>query len=817
MTTAPSAAPTPHPPRRSRLRGRSRRRILPRPRVMLGTLLIGFFVAVLVVQAYINAEFTNDHVQTEVGDQAGVPPAIRGGGPIINTTGGQESTSRLPDRTIALTFDDGPDPEWTPRILKVLRDNDAHGTFFVVGSQVARHPELTERIVAGGNELGLHTFTHPNMQRLAPWRRELELSQNQVAIARATGVRTNLARFPYSSKNAAIDDVNWKIVKEAGRQGYLVVVNDLDSEDWQRPGVERIIANATPAGESSAVVLFHDAGGDRSQTVQALAEFIPRMKARGYRFTTVTEGLNLSIAEQAANAGRDRAESTEAIAALPLNPAAPQHDELRGLALIWTVRFADGLVLVIATLFVVVGALTIGRTLLLLVLATRHARQRRKPDWRWGPPVTEPVSVIVPAYNEKEGIEAAVRSLATGDYPEIEVVVVDDGSTDGTADLVERMGLPNVRVVRVPNGGKPNALNTGVALARHDLIVTVDGDTIFEDDSIRRLVQPFADPTVGAVAGNVKVGNRASMVALWQHIEYVIGFNLDRRLYETMNCMPTVPGAIGAFRREALAQVGGVSDETLAEDTDVTMALCRAGWRVVYEENAKAWTEAPTTLEQLYRQRYRWSYGTMQAMWKHRRSIFESGASGRFGRVGLPFLALFGVALPMLAPVVDIMLIYGLVFWELSETLVAWVGMLSLQMFTAAVAFRFDRESYTPLLRLPLQQFAYRQLMYLVLLQSATTALTGGRLRWHKLDRAGLVARTTPAAEPIGPGGPVAPAVDSWPPIQPHFTPAPRTPTGRAVAPPAVPVQPAHYDNFPDELPSAGSPPAGGSGPVRAG
>ncbi|GLY03363.1 glycosyltransferase [Actinoplanes sp. NBRC 101535] len=804
----------PGTPRRRRARGRSRRRILPAPRVMLGTLVVGFFVAVLVVQAYINAEFTNDHVETEVGDQAGVPKTILGGGPIINTTGGQESTSRMPERTIALTFDDGPDPVWTERVLKVLSDNDAHGTFFVVGSQVARHPEITKKIVDGGNELGLHTFTHPNMQRLAPWRRELELSQTQVAIARATGVRTNLARFPYSSKNAAIDEVNWKIVKEAGDQGYLVVVNDLDSNDWQRPGVDKIVKDATPADGGSAIILFHDAGGDRSQTLAALARFIPEMKARGYRFTTVTEGLNLGI-DQAAAAAAGRTESTEAISPLPLNAAAPSSDVWRGLAVIWTVGLADGLVLLIATLFVIVGALTVGRTALLLVLATGHARKRRKPGWKWGPPVSEPVSVIVPAYNEKEGIEAAVRSLAGGDYPEIEVVVVDDGSTDGTADLVERMRLPNVRVVRVPNGGKPNALNTGVALARHDLIVMVDGDTVFEEDSIRRLVQPFADPSVGAVAGNVKVGNRDSMVATWQHIEYVIGFNLDRRLYEILNCMPTVPGAIGAFRREALAQVGGVSDETLAEDTDVTMAMCRAGWRVVYEENAKAWTEAPATLEQLYRQRYRWSYGTMQAMWKHRRALLDSGPSGRFGRVGLPFLALFGVALPMLAPVVDIMLVYGLVFWELSETATAWLAMLALQMFTAAVAFRFDRESMKPLLRLPLQQFAYRQLMYLVLMQSATTALTGGRLRWHKLNRAGLTPRSPSPEAPL-PGGSVAPVVDTWPPVQPEM-PLPRTPMGRAVAPPAVPVQGGWSEHRPDDLPSAGSPPANGSGPVRAG
>jgi cellulose synthase/poly-beta-1,6-N-acetylglucosamine synthase-like glycosyltransferase/peptidoglycan/xylan/chitin deacetylase (PgdA/CDA1 family) len=816
------------PARRGRNRSRSRRRLLPQPRVLLGLLLISLFVGVLVVQAYINAEFTSDHLESEVGDQAGVPAAIRKGGPIINTTGDQESSSRLPARTIALTFDDGPDPQWTPKVLDVLRENDAHGTFFVVGSEVSRHPDLTKRIITDGNELGLHTFTHPNMQRIAPWRRDLELSQTQVAIAQAANVRTNLVRFPYSSKPDAIDEVNWKIVKDAGKHGYLVVVNDIDSEDWQRPGVEKIVEQASPPGDTSAVILFHDAGGERSQTLAALKVFIPAMKARGYRFTTVTEGLNLSIAER-------EKDPTVALPLLPVNPLADSTDRLRGAGLFWTVRLADGLVWALAGLFLVVGLLTIGRTTLLLLLATRHARQRRRHDWSWGPPVTEPVSVIVPAYNEKEGIEAAVRSLAGGDYPAIEVVVVDDGSTDGTAAIVERLGLSNVRVVRVPNGGKSNALNTGIALARHDIIVTVDGDTIFEPDSIRMLVQPFASPAVGAVAGNVKVGNRETLVAAWQHIEYVIGFNLDRRLYEVLNCMPTVPGAIGAFRRAALAEVGGVSDDTLAEDTDVTMALCRAGWRVVYEERAKAWTEAPTTLEQLYRQRYRWSYGTMQAMWKHRKALTDSGDSGRFGRVGLPFLALFGVALPLLAPVVDIMLVYGLVFWELSATMTAWGLMLALQLFTAAVAFRFDNESMRPLWRLPLQQFAYRQLMYLVLIQSALTAMTGGRLRWHKLNRAGLTggARDSTASPPVPD---VAPSVDTWPPVLDQAS-DPDHPAGRATARPAVPTQSIpRYDSDhpydaddrydgdhpyepgvrydPDARPSTGSPPAGGSGPV---
>jgi cellulose synthase/poly-beta-1,6-N-acetylglucosamine synthase-like glycosyltransferase/peptidoglycan/xylan/chitin deacetylase (PgdA/CDA1 family) len=822
---------------RGRSRSRSRRRLLPRPRVMVGVIVLSMFVGVLLVQTYINSEFAGDHKITEVGDQSEVPRQILRGGPIINTTGGQQSSSRLPARTIALTFDDGPDPKWTPEVLKVLRENDAHGTFFVIGSQVIRYGDMTKKIVQDGNELGLHTFTHPNLQNIAEWRREMELSQTQTAIARAVGVHTNLARFPYSSEAAAIDNTNWKLVQEAGRQGYLIVVNDLDSEDWQRPGIDTIIRNATPTGSESAVVLFHDAGGNRAETVAALGRFIPMMKARGYRFTTVSDGLNLQIKEQAAAAARlERAGVGGTVPVVPpplvVNGAAARSDVLRGGALLWTVRSANGMIWILAGLFLVVGLLTIARTGMLLLLASRHARQRRRRGWSWGPPVTEPVSVIVPAYNEKAGIEAAVKSLALGDYPKIEVVVVDDGSTDGTAVVVEQLGLPDVRVVRVPNGGKASALNTGIALAKHDIIITVDGDTIFERDSVRMLVQPFASPAVGAVAGNVKVGNRRSLVATWQHIEYVIGFNLDRRLYEVLRCMPTVPGAIGAFRRAALAQVGGISDETLAEDTDVTMALCRAGWRIVYEERAKAWTEAPATLEQLYRQRYRWSYGTMQAMWKHRNALTDRGESGRFGRVGLPFLALFGVALPLFAPVVDLMLVYGLFFWELRATLIAYAGMLALQLFTAGVAFRFDRESMRPLWRLPLQQFAYRQLMYLVLIQSVTTALTGGRLRWHKLHRAGLNGSSPEVRMPVParnvpdrgtPGENIAPPVDTWPPVREYPAPPRHAATGRATARPVVPSQPLHLEpeeqfRFdPEDMPSAGSPPGGGTGPVYTG
>ncbi|MGW5481815.1 bifunctional polysaccharide deacetylase/glycosyltransferase family 2 protein [Streptomyces sp. NPDC004008] len=699
-------------------RGGSRtRQITPRAHWLLLSALAVTLSAALLLQGYTHHMFgiTSDDVAGARGRDDMVPGQVSHGGPVIANAATSAHTARVKARTIALTFDDGPDPTWTPRVLDVLRRNHVHATFFVVGTQVVAHPELVRRIVADGNQLGIHTFTHPDLARLAPWQRSLELRETQLAVAGAAGVTTALLRPPYSSENDALDDADWSVLKQADAAGYVTVLSTQDAEDWQRPGTDRILANATPHGHTGQILLMHDAGGDRSQTVAALNNLIPRIKGQGFRFATVSDAVGMAAPVQPAGLG----------------------DRLQGLALIKLLQGGDWAVWLLGVLMYAAGAVSVLRAVVVLIAARRHRRLRTGQRGRsWGPPVTDPVSVIVPAYNESAGIEAAVRSLLASDHP-VEIIVVDDGSTDGTADLVESLHLPGVRVIRQQNAGKPAALNTGLAAATCDLVVMVDGDTVFEPGTVRTIVQPFADPRVGAVSGNAKVVNRRGLLGRWQHIEYVVGFNLDRRLFDLAECMPTVPGAVGAFRRRALLDLGGVSDVTLAEDTDLTMALCRAGWRVIYEEGAVAWTEAPASLNALWRQRYRWCYGTLQAMWKHRGALVQRGASGKLGRRGLVYLLLFQVLLPLLAPVVDIFAVYGLVFLGPVRIIGLWLAFLLLQLLMGLYAFRLDGERPGPLWSLPLQQFVYRQLMYLVVIQSVFTALSGSRLRWQRMERYG--------------------------------------------------------------------------------
>ncbi|WP_199922736.1 bifunctional polysaccharide deacetylase/glycosyltransferase family 2 protein [Streptomyces sp. NRRL S-87] len=682
--------------------------------------LLACLLALLVLRGLANNEAFHDSRIAISVDKTTVPRHLLKGGPVIDARGTrneQPLSYRIPDRTAVLSFDDGPSPKWTPKILELLRARGIRADFFVTGAMTTRNPELIKQIVADGHELGVHTFTHPDLVYQSHARISWELAQTQLALAGVAGVHSALFRPPYSSDASALDDWNYPVIKYVGARGYLTAFIDRDTDDWKRPGVEKIVKAAMPRKPGAgALILLHDAGGDRTQTITALGQVIDRLHAQGYRFTTISEALGASSAT------------------VPVHG----YQLWAGKGFIWATQFAVRTLPVLVGLLAVVGFLNFGRFALMLVLAPVHARRAKRRD-AWGAPVTRPVTVLVPAYNERECIANTLHSLAASDHP-IEVIVIDDGSTDGTADIVEEMALPFVRLIRKVNGGKSSALNTGIAAASHDIIVMMDGDTVFEPSTVRELVQPFGDPAIGAVAGNAKVGNRESLIGAWQHIEYVLGHNLDRRMYDMLGVIPTIPGAVGAFRKEALQQVGGMSDDTLAEDTDITIAVLCDGWRIVYAEHARAWTEAPASLQQLWSQRYRWSYGSMQAMWKHRGAVTSSGPAGRFGRLGLPLVVLFGVVAPLLAPLVDLFLLYGVLFGDAPLTLTSWGGFILLQAALSWYAFRLDREKPWHLISLPIQQLVYRQLMYVVLLQSAITAVTGGRLRWQKLRRTGEVA-----------------------------------------------------------------------------
>jgi cellulose synthase/poly-beta-1,6-N-acetylglucosamine synthase-like glycosyltransferase/peptidoglycan/xylan/chitin deacetylase (PgdA/CDA1 family) len=618
-------------------------------------------------------------------------------------------------RRVALTFDDGPDAPWTPEIADTLTRLRVPATFFEVGEHVVEHPGVVRDLHRDGFELGNHTFSHADLAS-AGRLRDLQISLTESAISGAAGVRPRFVRPPYSATPDAVDPVQERAYAEIAKRGYVIALANYDAEDWRRPGVDEIVRNATPPGDRGGVILMHDGGGDRSETVAALERLVPELRARGFRFVPLSRLLGASPAQ--------------------VDPAASSSEHVRGDMLIASLTAARLLTDLLTALLIPIAVLALLRAVAVVGLARHHARRwRRQPRPEGFHP---PVSIVVPAYNEAAGIEQAIRSLAASDYPEFEVVVVDDGSTDGTGELVDRLDLARVRVLREPNRGKAEALNTAVAAARHDLIAAVDADTVFEPGTVASLVRPFADPGVGAVAGNTKVGNRRTWLGRWQHIDYVTGFNLDRRLYDVLGCMPTVPGAVGAFRRRALAEVGGFSSDTLAEDTDVTIALGRRGWKVVYAQDARAFTETPGTWSGLWRQRYRWSFGTMQSVWKHRRALLRR-SEGPIGRIGLPYLVLFQIALPLLAPLIDVFALYGVLFLDPIPVLTYWVGFNLIMLAQGAYAFQLDREDPRVLWALPLQTFVYRQLMYLVVLQSVASAVQGLRLRWQHVERSGDV------------------------------------------------------------------------------
>jgi cellulose synthase/poly-beta-1,6-N-acetylglucosamine synthase-like glycosyltransferase/peptidoglycan/xylan/chitin deacetylase (PgdA/CDA1 family)/spore germination protein YaaH len=646
---------------------------------------------------------------------------------------------------VALTFDDGPDATWTPRILDILKQENVPATFFIIGEYGQENPALVKRIVADGHDIGNHSYTHPNLGEMPGGVTDLELNATERLIESLTGRSTILFRPPYFGDAEPTTSDEVEPIVRAKRLGYLTVGLHVDPDDWATPGtdeivkrtVEGITSTSTDFDERGQIVLLHDGGGDRSQTVAALPRIIEQLRARGYRFVTVSQlaGLTQAQTMPAVHESHDFFARADAVTFYALSTG--------GRIIRWT--FIIGIILGIGRL-IFIGALALAQRLRSRRRERRHAGEGFEPF----------VSVIVPAFNEERVICKTIESLLASDYEEFEIVVVDDGSPDRTSEVVgERFSFePRVRLFRKENGGKAEALNYGMAQARGEIVVCLDADTIFAPDTLRSLARRFVDPKIGAVAGNAKVGNRINLVTRWQALEYVTSQNLDRRAFSTLNCITVVPGAVGAWRRELVESVGGFSSDTLAEDQDLTLRVRRLGYEVGYEEDAVAWTEAPDTMAGLRKQRFRWSFGTLQCMWKHKGALFRHRA---LGFVAMPNVWIFQILFPLISPLMDLMFIWTFVAAALerlehpTQPAVSNFGQvafyyalfLAVDWVSAAFAFALEkREQWSLLWWLFLQRFGYRQVMYTVMVRSFLSAARGVLVGWGKLERKDTVALT---------------------------------------------------------------------------
>jgi biofilm PGA synthesis N-glycosyltransferase PgaC len=314
---------------------------------------------------------------------------------------------------------------------------------------------------------------------------------------------------------------------------------------------------------------------------------------------------------------------------------------LLALALPWTAidALATGFLPVpVASVLVLYGAAVMLRGSLVNALSCcEHARRMGQ----FSPSLVQfpSVSVLVPAYNEDDTIVSAVESLLSLNYPNYEIIVVDDGSDDDTYDkacsLEGDYGHCNVRVIRKPNGGKWSALNVGFSNSRGDLILCVDADSRLSENALGLMVPWFRDASVFAVAGQVTIRNRVNILARLQATEYLLGNGGMRTALSFVGLVTVVPGPIGLYRREVMERIaqvpwnrtgesgsqGPLSGATFAEDFELSLSALTIGGRVIYEPRANAYTKCPTEITALLNQRYRWMRGTMQVFGRYMREM----------------------------------------------------------------------------------------------------------------------------------------------------------------------------------------------------
>ena len=655
----------------------------------------------------------------------------------------------LKEKKVAITFDDGPDPEWTPKVLDVLKEKGATATFFLIGAEAEKSPGLMKRIYKEGHEIGNHTWTHPDISSISRRYFEVELNLTERFFEGKLGVKPVLFRPPYSIDQEPDTADQVRPLEWSQDIGYITVGDKIDPNDWHdnprrsaKQITDDVMNNLPPCQPGNLtcgnVILLHDGGGNRSQTVIALGMILDGLKERGYQVVPVSELM-----------GKTRAD------VMP-----PLSTNERWSAWIDSLDFSlFGLVQsFIIFVFFVGDVLMTGRLLLVGALAIYdrlRQRTRLDPDYR------PAVAVLVPAYNEEKVIERTVRSVLESDYPNLRVIVIDDGSQDATLEVTRsafarEIADGRVTVLTKANSGKADALDYGLQQVWEEIFVGIDADTIIAPDAVSRLVPHFSTPKVAAMAGNAKVGNRVNLWTRWQALEYITSQNFERRALNTLNAVSVVPGAIGGWRTAAVRDAGGYQHDTVAEDADLTMALLQAGYWVNYEDRALAYTEAPTTANGLMRQRFRWSFGIMQAVWKHIEAMRQKGA---LGWVAIPNMIIFQVLLPLVSPFIDIMFVVGAVSYFIDKyrhpesanpadfhKLVVYFALFMVVDFIAStIAFTLERQQpggkrdFLLLGHVWLQRFAYRQLFSLVLLKTLKRAMEGKGFAWDKLERTASV------------------------------------------------------------------------------
>jgi cellulose synthase/poly-beta-1,6-N-acetylglucosamine synthase-like glycosyltransferase/peptidoglycan/xylan/chitin deacetylase (PgdA/CDA1 family) len=658
-------------------------------------------------------------------------------------------------KQVAITFDDGPDPANTPRILDVLKRENAPATFFMIGLEVEKFPGLARRVYEEGHTIGNHTFTHPDISEVSQRYIDFELNLTERLFASKLGVKPLFFRPPYSIDQEPDIADQVRPVEAVQKLGYVTIGSKIDPNDWQRGRTADQIVNsvlqqadifATSACKDRQpdvcgnIILLHDGGGNRDATVAALPRIIEGLRARGFQIVPVSELMGKSRAEIMPELGPDEVLSAR------LQDA--------------TFTMVNALGYLIALVFFLGDVLMSGRLLGIGALATYdRLRHSPAPDPGYMPDVT----VIVPAYNEEKVIEHTVRSVLASDYPRLRTIVVDDGSKDGTSEVVrekfrEELASGRVLLLTKQNGGKAEALNHALQFTDDEIYVGIDADTMIAPNAISLLVPHFADAKIGAVAGNAKVGNRVNLWTRWQALEYITSQNFERRALNVFGAVSVVPGAIGAWRTSAVREAGGYHTDTVAEDADLTMSLLESGWRVINEDRALAFTEAPTTARGLMRQRFRWSFGILQAVWKHGAAIRRRS---RLGWIALPNIIIFQILLPLLSPFIDIMFAFSTLMYLLTrffhpesadprsfeQLVLFFVLFLAIDFVASALAFLLERrekgrgEDFQLLLHLWLQRFSYRQLFSAVLVKTLKRAVDGKPFAWDKLERTAAVSQ----------------------------------------------------------------------------